>query len=120
MKRLIIHGQPEQFDPKSAIPDFPSNLKDLVTLKHSAKFQRARAGQSPLEIDDLNPDDLIQLELDQGVKLWVRADDLEKDFGLTPTRGAAGDEVELPQGLPIGSVSRGVMGNWVIKKKKKR
>jgi len=115
MKRLIIHGQPEQFDLKSDASDFPSGLSNLVTLKHSAKVQRARAGQSPLEIDDLNPDDLIQLELDQGMKLWVRADDLEKDFGLTPTRGGAGDEVELPQVLPIGSVSRGVMGDWVIK-----
>ena len=100
---------------KSAIPDFPSNLKDLVTLKHSARVQRARAGQAPLEIDDLNPDDLIQLELDQGMKLWIRADDLEKDFGLTPSRGSAGDEVELPQALPIGSASRGVMGDWMIK-----
>jgi hypothetical protein len=115
MKRLIVHGQPEQLDPKSAISDFPSNLGDLVTLKHSAKVQRARAGQAPLAIDDLNPDDLIQLELDQGMKLWVRADELEKDFGLTPTRGGASDEVELPQVLPIGSASRGVMGDWMIK-----
>ncbi len=97
MKRLIVHGQREPLDLKSATPDFPANLKDLVTLKHSARVQRARAGQPPLEIDDLNPDDLIQLELDQGLKLWVRVDDLEKDFGLTPSRGPAGDVVELPR-----------------------
>ena len=115
MKRLIVHGQREPLDLKSATPDFPANLNDLVTLKHSARVQRARASLPPLEIDDLNPDDLIQLELDQGLKLWVRADDLEKDFGLTPTRGSAGDEVELPQTLPIGSASRGLVGNWTIK-----
>ncbi len=115
MKRLIVHGQREPLDPKFAIPDFPANLKDLVTLKHSARVQRARAGQPPLEIDDLSPDDLIQLELDQGVKLWVRADDLEKDFGLAPSRGSAGDVVEIPLVLPLGSPSRGMVGNWVIK-----
>ena len=115
MKRLIVHGQREPLDLKSAIPDFPATLKDLVTLKHSARVQRAREGHPPLTIDDLNPDDLVQLELDQGIKLWVRADDLEQDFGLSPTRGSAGDEVELPQALPIGSTSRGVMGDWMIK-----
>ncbi|MCA9474031.1 MAG: hypothetical protein KC594_18355, partial [Nitrospira sp.] len=111
MKRLIVHGQREPLDGKSTIPDFPANLNDLVTLKHSARVQRARAGQSPLEIDDLSSDDLIQLELDQGMKLWVRADDLEKDFGLTPSRGPAGDVVELPGMLPIGAASRGIVGN---------
>ncbi|MDR4496263.1 MAG: hypothetical protein R3B74_17970 [Nitrospirales bacterium] len=59
-----------------------------------------------MEIDDLRPDDLIQLELDEGVKLWIRADDLEKDFGLTPTRGPAGEVVELPQVLPSDPESR--------------
>jgi tetratricopeptide (TPR) repeat protein len=115
MKRLIVHGQREPLDLKSAIPDFPANLKDLVTLKHNARVQRARAGQPPLELDDLNPNDLIQLELDQGLKLWVRVDDLERDFGLTPSRGPAGDVVELPSVLPIGASSRGIVGNWVIK-----
>jgi CHAT domain-containing protein/lecithin:cholesterol acyltransferase len=115
MKRLIVHGQREQLDLKSATPDFPANLRNLVTLKHSARVQPARTGQPPLEIDDLNPDDLIQLELDQGLKLWVRVDDLEKDFGLTPSRGLAGDVVELPSVLPLGTPSRGIIGNWVIK-----
>ena len=115
MKRLIVHGQREPLDLKSAIPDFPANLKDLVTLKHSARVQRARAGQPPLEIDDVSPNDLIQLELDQGLKLWVRVDDLERDFGLTPSRGPAGDVVELPSVLPLGASSRGIVGNWVIK-----
>jgi len=115
MKRLIIHGQRELLDSKFASSDFPSNLQNLVTLKHRAKVQRARAGHPPLELDDLNPFDLVQLELDEGVKLWVRADDLEKDFGLTPTRGPAGEEIELPQVLPLGTPSRGMVGNWVIK-----
>ncbi|HNP60751.1 MAG TPA: CHAT domain-containing protein [Nitrospirales bacterium] len=115
MKRLRVHGQREPLDLKSATPDFPGNLKDLVTLKHSARVQGARAGQPPLEIDDLSSDDLIQLELDQGIKLWVRADDLERDFGLTPSRGSTGDVVELPLALPLGTPSRGIVGNWVIK-----
>ncbi|HBP90510.1 MAG TPA: CHAT domain-containing protein [Nitrospirales bacterium] len=115
MKRLVVYGQREALDPKSAIPDFPSNLKDLVTLKYSARVQRARASHPPLQFEDLSPDDLIQLELDQGMKLWVRADGLEQDFGLTPSRGSAGDEFELPYVLPIGPASRGLVGNWVIK-----
>ena len=86
MKRLIVHGQREPLDGKSTIPDFPANLNDLVTLKHSARVQRARASHPPLQFEDLSPDDLIQLELDQGMKLWVRADGLEQDFGLTPDR----------------------------------
>ena len=115
MKRLVIHGQAEAGDSISAPADFPSGVSQLVRLKRRVSLQRARAGRPPVVIDDLSPDDLVQLELEEGLKLWVRADDVERDFGLQPTRGAAEDEIELPQVLPIGTPSRGMVGNWVIK-----
>ena len=111
MKNLIIHGQ---IEPKPDVTDFPASLQGVLTPKHSAKIQRARADHPPLEITDLNPDDLIQLELEDGIILWVRADDMESDFGLQPSRGMDSAGVELPHTLPIGSATRGV-GKWVIK-----
>lgn len=111
MKNLIIHGQ---IEPKPDVGDLPAGLQGVLTPKHSVKIQRARAGHPPHEIKDLHSDDLIQLELEDGIILWVRADDLESDFGLQPSRGMDSAGMELPHALPIGSATRGV-GKWVIK-----
>ncbi len=112
MNRLLIHGQREDSVDTN---EWPSGLKGVLTPKHRVRVQRARAERTPYEITDLQDDDLIQLELDEGMKLWVRADDFVRDLGLQPTRGIAGEGLELPYVLPLGSTSRGLVGNWVIK-----
>jgi len=60
-------------------------------------------------------DDIVELELDDGVRLWQRADTLITDFPGTAKRGVAVDGYELPPVLPLGRVKRGVVGGWVIK-----
>ena len=111
MKSLIIHGQ---LDKKFDATDLPKSFTSMAAPKFSAKLQRARAGHPPRRLPQLNPEDIVQLELEDGIVLWLRADRLEADLGLTSTRGGEMGELELPAVLPIGSASRG-LGNWILK-----
>ena len=110
MNKLIIHGR---VDSTVATTDFAKALPGLVTSKLSAKVQRARAEHTPYEFAVEN-DDVVELELEDGIKLWVRADSLESDYPQEAKRGTDIDGFVLPHTLPIGTPSRGV-GQWVIK-----
>ena len=110
MNKLIIHGR---VDFTAAKPDLPEGLSELVTPKLSAQVQRARAGHVPHELAVEN-DDVVELELEEGIRLWVRAEFLEHDYPQQAKRETATGGFELPHTLPIGTPSRG-FGQWVIK-----
>ena len=74
----------------------------------------ARAAGGPrLRLADIEPDDVVEIELEDGLRLWSRVEELQRDFA-PPAREADGDVIELPAYLPIGGPSRGLAG-WAIK-----
>ncbi|MGH9175143.1 MAG: esterase/lipase family protein, partial [Vicinamibacterales bacterium] len=112
MPTLKIHGM---LDPKPAPPALARGLPaDLIVPKGAVLVQAARAGSRALQLDGLEPDDVVEMTFDDGLRLWSRVDDLERDFGLARSRDADGDVITLPTALPIGGPSRG-WGGWAIK-----
>lgn len=95
-------------------PDLMEGLPGIGTVrpKYSAALQRARAGV-PLQILEADDSDIVELELDGGLRVWMRADAVQGDFGLQPARDGGGP-FDLPNELPVAGRSRGV-GEWVIK-----
>ena len=85
----------------------------MVTTKAAVRVQTARADSPVLHLENLQPDDIVEIELNDGLHLWSRVDDLEHDYGLTRER-AADDALTIPPTLPIGGPSRG-WGEWVVK-----
>jgi alpha-beta hydrolase superfamily lysophospholipase len=116
MATLRIHGVPDE------TPELPQLARALpagmLTMKAAVRVQAARASAPPLALRGLEPDDVVELELQDGLRLWSRVSDLEHDFGLTMARGTAedpdGDMGTLPSVLTLGGQSRGV-GQWAIK-----
>jgi CHAT domain-containing protein len=87
-------------------PVFASVLgRGEIRAKASASLQAARGDQAP-EALDLAPDDGVELELPGGLRLWTRADDLARDFGLGDARAGGDGSVELPTHLPVGRRAR--------------
>ena len=80
MATLLIPGiadlQPERSDLARALPP------GMVEVKHAARVDVARAVSGQLRIEGLQPDDVVEIELEDGLRLWSRVDDLERDFGL--------------------------------------
>ena len=65
-----------------------------VTPKFEVFSQLARG--EPATVQHAEDDDVVEVEFEDGLRLWTRAEDLERDFGLTPSRGAEGQAVDLP------------------------
>src|SRR4029453_1772615 len=112
MVTLLVPGipdpQPERSDLARALPP------GMVEAKHAARVDAARAAGGQLRLEGLQPDDVVEIELEDGLRLWSRVDDLERDFGLMRARGGADETIALPGTLPIGGPSRGWAG-WAIK-----
>src|SRR5438132_11977428 len=82
-----------------------------VRVKHAVKVQRARAAAVALDLAGVEPDDVVELELEDGVRLWSRVDDFVRDFGIGAGRAAAGDAIEVPTTLALApQVTRGLGG----------
>ena len=110
MTNIIIHGR---LDVTPSISDLAKSFPGQVTPKYSAQIQAARAATLAHRLD-VADDDIVELELEGGVRLWQRADTLEADFPGVAIRGTAAGGYDLPPVLPLGRASRGV-GPWVIK-----
>ena len=88
MARLVIHGR---LDPTPVPPALARAMPPgSVTPRHSARLESARAGRPPHALE-LADDDLIEIELEGGMRLWTRADDLRRDYGAGRSRDAGDD-----------------------------
>ena len=114
MTQLIL---PNQIDPVTVASELEHRVNDgIITTRYSATFQADRGegtGQA-IEVDD---SDVVELEMEDGQRLWVRVDELQKEFGLSLDRSAADDpdgSIRIPTGLPLDGRTRG-LGKWIIK-----
>src|SRR5204863_9498908 len=103
MANIIINGR---LDVTPSISDVANAFPGQVTPKYSAQIQVARAATVAHRLD-VADDDIVELELEGGVRLWQRADTLQADFPGVASRGGAAHGYELPPVLPVGGVSRG-------------
>jgi hypothetical protein len=56
--------------------------KGAVAVKHAALVQTARAGIIPLSFDGLNDDDVVEVELQDGLRIWSRVEDVPRQMKL--------------------------------------
>lgn len=114
MKQLRVHGQPEA-DPARRASPLQRALAGALEVKHSVRMSLARDGHAPSTLDAVAPDDIVEIELDGGLRLWSRMDDLERDYGLPGSRDAAGaNTVDIGSRLALGGHTRGA-GDWMIR-----
>ena len=111
MSKLLIHGS---LDTSPGGSDLAASIEGLrPAAKYSARIEAARA-ERPAHALEVAEDDIVELDLGDGVRLWTSVAQLKRDAATTATRGAAGTADELPHALRIGRPSRGA-GEWLIK-----
>src|SRR4051812_48566699 len=113
MATLKVNGVRERVPDES---DLGRRLpKGRVTIKDAARVHTARDGGPQIVFDGLLPDDVVELELEDGLRLWTRVDDVRRDLLPRAQRGqAAGDVIELPSELQIGPARRSLAG-WGVR-----
>ncbi len=111
MSKLRIHGS---LDASPSGSDLAAALVGLeLATKYSARIEAARAERPAHELD-VADDDIVELELEDGVRLWTSVESLRHDAAPAEARAAAGQAPELPHALRLGPPSRGA-GEWLIK-----
>lgn len=102
-------------DPRPEPPELGRGLPEgSVTLKDAVLVQVARAGGPRLSLAGLQPDDIVEIELQDGLRLWSRVEDVSRDLLPRAQRGQLTGDIELPSELSIGPASRS-LGGWAIK-----
>ena len=100
--------------PKSEIAGERVNKKVKVTERNVISVDKSRAAAGRLVSLDVADDDVIEVELEDGVKLWTTLGDFRRDFGAPAVRSAGGEYVNFPTEIEPRGPSRGVAG-WAIK-----
>src|SRR5262245_33118225 len=114
MQQLRVHGQPEPASARRPSP-LERSLRGTIAVKHSVRVGFAREGHEPMLLDSVAPDDVVEMELDGGIRLWSSVEYMKDDFGLKASRDASGaDVLDITTLLPLGGQSRDV-GDWVIR-----
>jgi hypothetical protein len=91
-------------------------LGHRVHVKDAALVQTSRAGGPKVSFDGLNGDDVVEIELQDGLRIWSRVDSVPTDLVPRAQRGivVSGDTIFLPSELRIGPPDRSAAG-WGIK-----
>ena len=88
--------------------------KDTIKVKDAVLVQTARTGGPQLLLEGLQPDDVLEIELQDGLRIWSRVEDVPQDFARRSQRGQVSGTIQLPSELSIGPASR-AGGGWAIK-----
>ena len=114
MTKLIVPGQADANTEPSELEKRVGD--DVATTRYSVSFtlDRGAGREQTLDVDDT---DVVELEMEDGQKLWVRVDELEEEFGVSLNRDERTEPdgtLRIPMSLPADGKTRG-MGQWVIK-----
>ncbi|RNC67366.1 MAG: CHAT domain-containing protein, partial [Desulfuromonadales bacterium] len=99
------------------IPEVPPETTGQITIKEVRTFRisAARAGETETPVIESHPDDIVEVELEDGTRFWTSQERLRTEvLGLAGTRAADG-VVELPATIARRSATRGFVGKIVIK-----
>jgi hypothetical protein len=111
MKTITVTGI---VDPRPEGSDLGRALgPGRVELKRAVLVQTTRAGAPRIDIAGLQPDDVVEVEFQDGIRLWLRVDDIPRDLGRSIGRSVETDTFEIPSQLRIGPASRSGTG-WAI------
>ena len=108
----------KQLKIRGGILSAPTGLYDnselKITHRATVRVEAARGAWTEPETVEINDQDVVILELEGGLNLWIRGDDFQREFSPQAKRGAMPEVWELSPDLLVGSPARGV-GKWLLK-----
>lgn len=95
----------------------PDGIKDVFNISSVQTFRisTARGGTAEAPVIESQPDDVIEVELEDGARFWTTQDRLRSEvLGLAGSRATDG-VFDFPASIPGRSGTRGFIGKIVIK-----
>ncbi|HKZ72858.1 MAG TPA: CHAT domain-containing protein [Steroidobacteraceae bacterium] len=93
------------------------NRPGLVTIRVKEQFRPAARGATTQKSVDVAADDIVEVELADGMCLWMRGDEYRERFGGALDRDASGVELTVPANMPPlrTSPARAGVAGWAVK-----
>lgn len=119
MANVFLPGQPVAFLQDDAF--WPPELDDIMEGKvlGAGRIQRGRSGEAGPEsfpVEDVQPTDIVEIELEDGLKLWQSVEDTQSDFAADAGRSGSDQALLVPRTLTFsteGDASRGLRDHLV-------
>ncbi len=99
----------------------PGKIKDLdpkhFTIKESRSYliSAARAGEADAPLHEFDPDEVVEIELEDGTRLITTSERLCDDILKLKGKREAGEPLDIPASLPLQGPSRGIIGAFLFK-----
>jgi hypothetical protein len=93
-----------------------SDVEEIVPLEHLASFtvEAARGEEARASEIDLPEDAVVEIELENGIRLWRAADFTRDDPVAYSARGEGDEALDIPRVLPVGAGQRG-LGSFAVR-----
>ena len=114
--RLIVRGIPD--DIARARPPVADRFAGIVSaeVKDAVRIERGRAVRADFKTGPVADDDVVEVELEDGVKLWIRGDAIEAELATIEQRGDGdGTVIRIDDALPLRSPQQRGIGTWFLK-----
>lgn len=106
--------------PPGAPAPAAGNREHIIGIRSTRSFaiggMRAAGEVAKIKLADHRPDDVVDIELEGGLRLVTTLADYLQDFPQVQARSAASleaGELALPTVIPVGAKTRGV-GDWIV------
>lgn len=111
MATVRVHGAREREPGES---ELQRGLGKAVTIKHAVRMPAmTMAAAAPVDLTGVEKDDVLEIELEDGIRVWMRVEDAARELNVR-ARGVADTEdvIELPASLPLrrGTRLAGITG----------
>lgn len=113
MATVILPGRPEMRPASETIEGSPFRALD-PELKAAVRVDGVRGDTAVVPVTEVADDDIVEIELDGGVRLWQSVAATREDFGVDLSRGEQVAGVLLPTSLSFGRRERGAAA-WAVK-----
>ncbi|MDA8414482.1 MAG: hypothetical protein M0023_11955, partial [Desulfobacteraceae bacterium] len=100
-----------------ADPSIPDELRGVFTIHSCRTFQisTAREGAAEAPVIESRPDDVVEVELEDGTRFWTTQDRLRSEVLQLAGSRATDGILDLPASLPGRSGTRGFIGKVLIR-----
>lgn len=113
MRKIKIGGSYDQLQSQSDKETLKTTNLKIKEVK-SYRIEAVRGGEAAEQISPA-PDDIIEMELEDGFRLWVRAEEIDTYFPQGMGRGSEDEAIEITPTITCGSENRGKIGKLILK-----
>ena len=111
MAKLRVPGRRDELVAQTKV-DRVLGDKIRVAVKDAVRVEGSRAGEEVV-LDGVAGDSVVEIEVADGIRMWVSVDQMQEDLAEHGTRSGADGALVIPGAWPASSRSRGA-GAWAV------